>query len=92
MKKSVLFSVLVLALVGAQAQASITIPWQTNAYGTYQMWSAPLGEPGVAKAADPGTLHNAYGAPTAAAVRDSHEDMAGPVRDGAVACECTNAA
>jgi hypothetical protein len=71
MKKSVLFSALLLAFFWAQAQASITIPWATNAYGTYQVWSAPLGDPGVAKAADPGTLHNAYGAPTATVVLGS---------------------
>jgi hypothetical protein len=72
MKKSVLVSALVLTFIGAQAQATITIPWATNAYGTYQMWSAPLGEPGAAKAADPGTLHNAYGAPTATVVLGSN--------------------
>ena len=72
MRTSVLVSALVLTFIGAEAQASITIPWATNPYGTYQMWSAPLGDPGVAKAADPGTLHNAYGAPTATMVVGSN--------------------
>jgi hypothetical protein len=37
--KVLLISAIVLAFVGTVANASITIPWQTNQYGTYQEWT-----------------------------------------------------
>ena len=37
--KTILLTVLVSALVCAQATANITIPWETNQYGTYAVWT-----------------------------------------------------
>ena len=36
--KRILFSLVVCAMIAAPAVANITIPWQTNPYGTYQRW------------------------------------------------------